>query len=29
VTKQELNQLALAQELLTCRSCSRLLYLED
>ena len=29
VTKQELNQLALAQDLLTCRSCSRLLYLED
>ncbi len=29
VTKQELNQLALAQELLTCRSCSRLLYLVD
>lgn len=29
VTKQELHQLALAQELLTCRSCSRLLYLED
>ena len=28
VTKQELNQLALAQELLTCRSCSRLLFLE-
>jgi len=29
VTKQELTLLALAQELLTCRSCSRLLYLED
>ena len=29
VTKQELTQLSLAQELLTCRSCSRLLYLED
>ena len=28
VTKQELTQLSLAQELLTCRSCSRLLYLE-
>ena len=28
VTKQELNQLALEQELLTCRSCSRLLFLE-
>ena len=29
VTKQELTQLSLEQELLTCRSCSRLLYLED